>query len=174
MFANTGRKAQRILLNPSFHIKIHIGQAEMPLRNMYLILRNKYCISNKYFYFSQIWMYILKIHLSTWNLDYMIPKGIRHTSVQNPTYEFQKRTISSIQENISSIQNYQELSFLPVTLTSMADLFPWQRLTWTALWDSYVSALMVQWQNTCLWCKGASNLVYYVFFYFFMMTSLGA
>jgi hypothetical protein len=43
----------------------------------------------------------------------MIPKGISHTL---PTYEFQKRNISSIQENISSIQNYQGLSFLPITL----------------------------------------------------------
>jgi hypothetical protein len=54
----------------------------------------------------------------------MIPKGISHTSVQNPTNEFQKRNISSIQENISSIQNYQELSFLPVTFADLADLFP--------------------------------------------------
>jgi hypothetical protein len=54
----------------------------------------------------------------------MIPKGISLTSVQNPTYEFQKRNISSIQEIISSIQNYQGLSFLPVTFTGLADLFP--------------------------------------------------
>ncbi len=54
----------------------------------------------------------------------MIPKGISHTTVQNPTYEFQKRNISSIQKNISSIQNYQGLSFLPVTFTVLADLFP--------------------------------------------------
>jgi hypothetical protein len=51
----------------------------------------------------------------------MIPKGISHTSVQNPTYEFQKRNISPIQEIISSIQNYQGLSFLPVTFTGLAD-----------------------------------------------------
>jgi hypothetical protein len=54
----------------------------------------------------------------------MIPKGISHTSVQNPTYEFQKRNISYIQENLSSIQNYQGLSFLPVTFPGLADLFP--------------------------------------------------
>jgi hypothetical protein len=54
----------------------------------------------------------------------MIPKGISHTSVQISTNEFQKRNISSIQENISSIQNYQGLSFLPVTFTGLADLFP--------------------------------------------------
>jgi hypothetical protein len=54
----------------------------------------------------------------------MIPKEISHTSVQNPTHEFRKRNISSIQENISSIQNYQGLSFLPVTFTGLADLFP--------------------------------------------------
>jgi hypothetical protein len=54
----------------------------------------------------------------------MIPKGVSHTSVQNPTYEFQKRNISSSQEYISSIQNYQGLSFLPVTFTGLADLFP--------------------------------------------------
>ncbi len=40
------------------------------------------------------------------------------------TYEFEKRNISSIQENISSIQNYQGLSFLLVTFTGLADLFP--------------------------------------------------
>jgi hypothetical protein len=68
-------------------------------------------------------IYILKLHLSTWNLDHMIPKGISHTSVQNPTYVFQKRNISSIQENLSSIQNYQGLSFLLVTFTGLADLF---------------------------------------------------
>jgi hypothetical protein len=54
----------------------------------------------------------------------MIPKGISYTSVKNPTYEFQNRNISSIQENISSIQNYQGLSFLPVTFTGLADFFP--------------------------------------------------
>jgi hypothetical protein len=54
----------------------------------------------------------------------MIPKGISHNLVQNPTYDFQKRNISSIQEIISSIQNYQGLSFLPVTFTGLADLFP--------------------------------------------------
>jgi hypothetical protein len=54
----------------------------------------------------------------------MIPKGISHTSVQNPTYEFQERNNSSTQENISSILNYQGLSFLPVTFTDLADLFP--------------------------------------------------
>jgi hypothetical protein len=52
----------------------------------------------------------------------MIPKGISHTSAENPT--FQKRNISSIQEIISSIQNYQGLSFLPVTFTGLADMFP--------------------------------------------------
>jgi hypothetical protein len=51
----------------------------------------------------------------------MIPKGISHTLAQNPIYEFQKGNISSIQEIISSIQNYQGLSFLPVTFTGLAD-----------------------------------------------------
>jgi hypothetical protein len=41
----------------------------------------------------------------------MIQKGISHTSVQNPTNEFQKRNISSIQEK-------------PVAFTGLADLFP--------------------------------------------------
>jgi hypothetical protein len=54
----------------------------------------------------------------------MIPKGISHTSAQNPTYEFHKRNIKSIQEIVSSSQNYQGLSFLPVTFTGLADLFP--------------------------------------------------
>ncbi len=80
-------------------------------------------MSTKYFYFPQMGIYILKIQLSTWNLDYMFLKGTSHTSVQNPPYEFQKRNISSIQEIISSIQNYQGLSFLPVTFTGLADMF---------------------------------------------------
>ena len=80
-------------------------------------------IPTKYFYFSQIGIYILKIYLSTWNLNYVFLEGISHTSVQNPTDEFQKRNISSFQENISSSQNYQGLSFLPVTFTGLADLF---------------------------------------------------
>jgi hypothetical protein len=54
----------------------------------------------------------------------MIPKGFSHTSVQNPTYEFQNKNISSILEIISSLQNYQGLSFFPVTFTGLADLFP--------------------------------------------------
>jgi hypothetical protein len=54
----------------------------------------------------------------------MIPKGISHISVQNPTYELQKINISSIQDNLSSIQNYQGLSFLPVTFLGVAYLFP--------------------------------------------------
>jgi hypothetical protein len=60
----------------------------------------------------------------------MIPKGIS----QNPTYEFQKRNICSIQENISSIQNYQGLPFLPVTCTGLADLFPELRSWHGHLW----------------------------------------
>jgi hypothetical protein len=67
----------------------------------------------------------------------MIPKGISHTSVQNPTYEFQKRNISSIQEIISSIQNYQGLSFLPVTFPGLADLF----LNWDLHMDSFVGVI---------------------------------
>jgi hypothetical protein len=69
--------------------------------------------------------------MSTGNLDYMIPKGISHTSVEICTNEFQKRNISSIQENISyiqenisSIHNSQGLSFLPVTFTGLAELLP--------------------------------------------------
>jgi hypothetical protein len=80
----------------------------------------------------------------------MIPKGISHTSVQNPTYEFQKRNISSIQENLSSILNYQGLSFLPVTFPGLARVLSTEILTWTALWEHSASALMVQWQNTSM------------------------
>jgi hypothetical protein len=54
----------------------------------------------------------------------MIPKGISHILVQNLKYEFLKRNISSVQENISLIQNYQGLSFLPVTFTGLADFYP--------------------------------------------------
>ncbi len=104
------------------NIKIHLGKAQRSLRNMYLILRR--IDFHKILLLFTDWKIFLKIHLSTWNLDYMIPKRISHTSVQNPTYEIQKRNISSIQEIISSFQNYQGLSFLLVTLTDLADLFP--------------------------------------------------
>jgi hypothetical protein len=66
----------------------------------------------------------------------MIPKGISHTLVQNPTFEFQKRNISSIQENLSSIQNYQGLSFLPVTFPGFGTcVLLTEILTWTAFWE---------------------------------------
>jgi hypothetical protein len=76
----------------------------------------------------------------------MIQKGFSHNSVQNPTYKFQKRNISSILEIISSIQNYQGLSFLPVTFTGLADLFPQLGSGNEELcaWGVSVSALMVQ------------------------------
>ncbi len=32
------------------------------------------------------WENILKIHLSKWDFDYMIPKGISQTSIPNPKY----------------------------------------------------------------------------------------
>jgi hypothetical protein len=75
----------------------------------------------------------------------MIPKGISHTSVQNPTYEFQKRNISSIQENLSSIQNYQGLSFLLVTFPGLYSQLRSGHGQWSALWKHSASALMVQW-----------------------------
>ena len=85
----------------------------------------------------------------------MIPKGISHTSVQNPTYKFQKRNISSFQENVSSIQNYQGHVILAGHFYWFGRFVPSTGIfKWTGLWCHSVSALMVQWQNTCLWCKG--------------------
>ncbi len=104
---------------------------------MYLILRSK--ISTKYFYFPQIGINDLKINLSTWNLDYIIPKGISHTSVQNPTYEFQKRNISSIQEIISSIQTTKDCQ------SCRSLLLVWQicSLNWDLDMDSFVGSLCI-------------------------------
>ncbi len=103
------------------NIKIHLGQTQLSLRNMYLILRSKY--------FHSIILLFTDCNIYPENTSVYLkfglhPKGISHTSVQNPTYKFQKRNISSFQENVSSIQNYQGLSFLPVTFTGLADLFP--------------------------------------------------
>ncbi len=132
------------------NIKMYLGQTWLSLRNKYLILRSKY------FYFPHIGTYILKIHLSTWNLDYMIPKGISHTLVQNPTYKFQNRNLRSIHENISSIQNYQGLSLLPVTFTAWFGRFVPSTGSWHGqlCGDIMYLALIVQWQNTCQWCRG--------------------
>jgi hypothetical protein len=69
----------------------------------------------------------------------MIPNRISHTSVQSSAHEFQKRNISSFQGNVSSIQNYQGLSFLPVTFTGLANLFPQQlcgNLNYQHWWSS--------------------------------------
>jgi hypothetical protein len=69
----------------------------------------------------------------------MIPKGISHTSVQNPTNEFKKRNISSFQENINSIQDYQGLSFLPVTFYWIGRC----SLNWDLDIDSFVGILCI-------------------------------
>ena len=61
----------------------------------------------------------------------MIPKGISHTSVQNPTYEFQKEILVPFRKLLVPFRKllvpfrttYQGLSFLPVTFTGLADLF---------------------------------------------------
>jgi hypothetical protein len=65
----------------------------------------------------------------------MIPKGISHTSVQNPTYEFQKEILVPFRKLLVPFRKllvpfrttYQGLSFLPVTFTGLADLFPQMR-----------------------------------------------
>ncbi len=46
--------------------------------------------SIKDFCHSKFGIYILKMDLSNWDLDYMIPKGTSHTSVLNSTFEVQK------------------------------------------------------------------------------------
>jgi hypothetical protein len=74
----------------------------------------------------------------------MIPKQISQPSVQNPTYEFQERNICSIQENLSSIQNYQGLSFLPVTF------LVWQicSLNWDLDMDRFVETFCISFDGT--------------------------
>jgi hypothetical protein len=105
----------------------------------------------------------------------MISKGISHTSVQNPTFEFQKRNISSIQETISSIQNYQGLSFLLVTFPGLAGLFPQLDLDM----DSFVGLLGISFDGPVAkyllvmqggLCSNPGSYVYN----FFMMPSLGS
>jgi hypothetical protein len=44
--------------------------------------------SKKMFYFSQLGIYILKIHHSKKDLDYMILKGIGQTSIPNSKYMY--------------------------------------------------------------------------------------
>jgi hypothetical protein len=105
----------------------------------------------------------------------MIPKGISHTLVQNPTYEVQKRNISSIQEIIISIQNYQGLSFLPVTFTGLADRF----LNWDLDMDSFVGFLCISIDGPVaryllVLLEGLSSNPGCYVYYFFRMTSLGA
>jgi hypothetical protein len=96
----------------------------------------------------------------------MIPKEISHTSVQNPTHD-------SIQENISSIQNYQGLSFLPVTLLVWQICF----LSWDLGMDSFVETLCICFDGPVaryllVMQEGqSSNPGFYVYF-FFMITSL--
>ena len=101
----------------------------------------------------------------------MIQIGISHTSVQNPTYEFQERNTRSIQEIVSSIQNYQGLSFLLVTFTGLGDLFRQLGSSHEQLCGNFLYlAMMVQWQNTynCCWGPGFESWVC-EFLYFFML-----
>ncbi len=61
------------------------------------------------------------------------------------------------QINISSIQNYQ-LSFLLVTFTGLADLFPQLGSSDEQLCgDSMYLALMVPLKNTYFWCRGLGS-----------------
>jgi hypothetical protein len=105
----------------------------------------------------------------------MIPKVISHTSVQNSTYEFQERNISSIQEIISSIQNYQVVIFLLVTLLVWQICF----LNWDLDMDSFMGSLCISFdgpvERSLLVIQGglSSNSMFYVS-YFFRMTSFGA
>ena len=55
-------------------------------------------VFTKDFYYSQLGIYILKMDLSNWDLDYMIPKGTSHTSAPDSTYEVQKIEIKSYKE----------------------------------------------------------------------------
>ncbi len=65
-------------------------------------------------------------------LQYMIPEGISHIHSQ-----------------------LQGLSFLPFTFSGLADLFPQLRSSHGQLCgDIMYLALLVQWQNTCWWCRG--------------------
>jgi hypothetical protein len=105
----------------------------------------------------------------------MIPKGISHTSVQNPTYEFQKRNIASIQENIISIQL--------LTTVILAGHFYWfgrfVPSTGIFTWTAFVGILYFSFDGPVAKCllvmHGglSSNPKCYVY-YFFMMISLGA
>jgi hypothetical protein len=107
----------------------------------------------------------------------MIPKGISHTSVQNPTYEFQKRNINSIQEKISSIQ----FRTTKDCHSCQSLLLVWQicSLNWDSDMDSFVGTICTSIggpvAKSLLVMQGglSSNLVCYVY-NFFMMTSLVA
>jgi len=79
----------------------------------------------------------------------------------------QKRNISSVQENISSIQNYQGLSFLPVTFTGLADLFPQMRSwheqfcrdTMHQLWCSMVAKYLLVMQEAWVQIRSVFYLI---------------
>ena len=87
---------------------------------------------------------------------------------------FKKRNISSIQENLSSIQNYQGLSFLPVTFPSLA-----RTLNWDLHKDSFVGTFCISIDGPVakylhvLQGGLGSNPACYIY-NFFIMTSLGA
>ena len=132
-------------------------------------------ISTKYFYFPQIAIYILKIHLSTWNLDYMIPKEISHTSVQNPTMNFKKEILVPFRKLLVPFRTTKDCH------SCRSLLLVWQicSLNWDLYMNSFVGTL-------CISIGGpvakyllvvqevlSSNPVCYVY-YFFMLTSLVA
>jgi len=84
----------------------------------------------------------------------MIPEGISHTLVENPTYEFQKR-------NISSIQSYQGLYFC------RSLLLVWQIfiLNWDLHKDSFVGHYVSSFDGpvTKYWLEMQGGLMFNTF-----------
>ncbi len=111
------------------------------------------------------------MHLSTWNLDYMIPKGISHTSVQNPTYEF----LVPFRKILVPFKTTKDCH----SCRSLFLVWHMCTLNWDLDMDSFVGTFCISFDGPVAKylhvMQGglSSNLVCYVY-NFFIMTSLGA
>ncbi len=105
----------------------------------------------------------------------MIPKGISHTSVQNPTYKFQKRNISSFRKMLVPFRTTKDCH------SCRSLLLVWQIcfLKWDLDMDSFMETLFISIGSPVakylLVMHGglSSNPVCYIY-HFFMLPSLGA
>ncbi len=88
--------------------------------------------------------------LSNWDLDYMIPKGISHTSVLNSTYEVPIETMKTrVEPSLSRMSAWKNITLY----TQDSNLGPLQQLK--VFWHWTIKARYIDFSQSCL-CEDPS------------------